>query len=100
MKRTGTSKSSDPEQVGRPFAVNDERPSLWERIFFGNVSSGQLSQFCRQFAAFLEAGVDIFKSLNSLEKQFGRTAALKPALALDSDEDPRRLDPRRGHARR
>ena len=49
-------------------------PTLWERIAFGSVSSGQLAMFCRQFAAYLSAGVDITKSLSSLESQFARTA--------------------------
>ena len=46
----------------------------WERILFGRVSSGQLAQFCRQFGAYLDAGVDLIKALASLEKQFERTA--------------------------
>ena len=33
-------------------------PTWWERILFGRVSSGQLAQFCRQFASYLDAGVD------------------------------------------
>ena len=49
-------------------------PGWWERIFFGRVSSGQLAQFSRQFAAYLNAGVDISRALASLEKQFGGTA--------------------------
>jgi type II secretory pathway component PulF len=49
-------------------------PSWWERIFFGRVSAGQLGLFCRQFAAYLDAGVDLIKALASLERQFGRTA--------------------------
>jgi type II secretory pathway component PulF len=49
-------------------------PKLWERIFFGRVSTGQLAQFSRQFASYLNAGVDILRALGSLEKQFGRTA--------------------------
>jgi type IV pilus assembly protein PilC len=49
-------------------------PSTFERIFFGSVSSGQLATFCRQFAAYLNAGVDISKALVSLQKQFAMTA--------------------------
>jgi type IV pilus assembly protein PilC len=49
-------------------------PSWYERILFGRVSAGQLAQFCRQFGAYLHAGVDFSKSLSSLEKQFARTA--------------------------
>ena len=43
------------------------------------MSTGQLAQFCRQFAAYLNAGVDITKSLSSLERQFSGTA-LGPIL--------------------
>ena len=45
-------------------------PGLAERIFFGRVGSGQLATFCRQFAAYLNAGVDISKALGNLQKQF------------------------------
>ena len=51
----------------------------WERIFFGSVSSGQLAQFCRQFASYLHAGVDYNRTLSSLEKQFARSP-LGPAV--------------------
>lgn len=56
-----------------------EGPKWFERILFGRVSSGQLAQFCRQFAAYLSAGVDLTRTLSSLEKQFGGTA-LAPVL--------------------
>jgi len=49
-------------------------PTLWERIVFGRVSSGQLAQFSRQFASYLNAGVDILRALGSLERQFSGTA--------------------------
>ena len=51
----------------------------WERIFFGTVSSGQLAQFCRQFASYLHAGVDYNRTLSSLQKQFARSP-LGPAV--------------------
>jgi type II secretory pathway component PulF len=47
---------------------------LWERILFGRVSSGQLAAFCRQFSAYLNAGVDISKALAGLQEQFAHTA--------------------------
>jgi len=56
-----------------------EGPRLWERILFGRVSSGQLAQFCRQFAAYLHAGVDLNRTLSSLEEQF-RSTALGPVI--------------------
>jgi type IV pilus assembly protein PilC len=49
-------------------------PSWWERILFGSVGSGQLATFCRQFAAYQNAGVDISKSLANLGKQFAGTS--------------------------
>ena len=49
-------------------------PTWYERILFGSVSSGQLAAFCRQFGAYLHAGVDINKTLASLQTQFSRTA--------------------------
>jgi len=54
-------------------------PTWWERIFFGRVSTGQLAVFCRQFAAYLNAGVDIGKAVSSLQTQFSATA-LGPVL--------------------
>ena len=54
-------------------------PKWWERIFFGRVSSGQLAQFCRQFASYLNAGVDYSRTFSSLEKQFAGSA-LGPAV--------------------
>ena len=44
------------------------------------MSTGQLAQFCRQFASYLSAGIDFLRALSSLEKQFARTA-LGPILA-------------------
>lgn len=51
-----------------------EPPGLWERFLYGRVGSGQLANFCRQLAAYLNAGVDFQKALGSLQKQFDRTA--------------------------
>jgi type II secretory pathway component PulF len=79
-KRAGASPS--PSQApARPAAQRIEPlepvpagPSWWERIVFGRASSGQLALYCRQFAAYLDAGVDLLKTLTSLERQFTRTA--------------------------
>ena len=72
-----------------------------ERIFFGRVSSGQLATFCRQFAAYLDAGVDIIKALASLQKQFARTA-LGPVIGRIAAGRPARrcVSPRPSHASR
>jgi len=53
-------------------------PKWYERILFGRASSGQLAQFCRQFASYLNAGVDYQRSLSSLGQQFQRTALGPP----------------------
>jgi type II secretory pathway component PulF len=54
-------------------------PKLFERVLFGRVSSTHLASFCRQFAAYGDAGVDLIRSLQSLQGQFARTA-LGPIL--------------------
>ncbi len=75
------------ESYGGGFEVPASGPTLWERILFGRVSTGQLAQFCRQFAAYLNAGVDINRSLSSLNKQFSRYGAGAdpgPGAAFDS----------------
>ncbi len=59
---------------GGKFETPAKGPTLWERILFGRVSTGQLAQFCRQFASYLGAGVDFNRSLSSLQKQFTGTA--------------------------
>ena len=69
---TGAGEGVKPERV-------PEGPGWWERIFFGRVGAGHLALFCRQFAAYLNAGVDLIKALSSLEQQFARTA-LGPVL--------------------
>ena len=59
--------------------IAEPGPKWYERIVFGSVSSGQLAQFCRQFASYLNAGVDYDRSLSSLAKQFQATG-LGPVL--------------------
>jgi type IV pilus assembly protein PilC len=49
-------------------------PNLFERVVWGKVSTGHLAIFCRQYAAYLSAGVDQIKALDSLQKQFARSA--------------------------
>ncbi len=73
--RTGkskTSRSRSPKsQLGGPGRI--------ERLVLGSVGSGHLAAFCRQFANYQDAGVDLLKSLASLESQFQSTA-LGPVL--------------------
>ncbi|MDG3003024.1 type II secretion system F family protein [Paludisphaera mucosa] len=54
--------------------VVEPGPKWYERILFGRVSSGQLSQFCRQFGSYLNAGVDYDRALSSLGRQYQGTA--------------------------
>jgi type IV pilus assembly protein PilC len=49
-------------------------PNLVERIIFGRVGTGHLAQFCRQFGSYLDAGVPILRTLESLQAQFAKTA--------------------------
>lgn len=49
-------------------------PGWGERILYGSVGSGQLAVFCRQFAAYANAGVDYHRALVSLQEQFSSTA--------------------------
>jgi type II secretory pathway component PulF len=58
----------------------DGGPNWFERIVFGSVSSGHLATFCGQFARYQDAGVDLLRSLSSLQKQFARTA-MGPVIA-------------------
>jgi type IV pilus assembly protein PilC len=78
-KPRGSKKTKPLNPLAENFEQPVSGPSWWERILLGKVSTGQLAQFCRQFAAYLNAGVDITKSLSSLERQFSGTA-LGPIL--------------------
>ena len=71
------SKTPGPYDRPEKFEVPVGGPSWWERIMFGRISSGQLSQFCRQFSAYLNAGVDITRALSSLEKQNSGTPSAR-----------------------
>jgi type IV pilus assembly protein PilC len=75
----GSKKSASKNPLGEKFEKPAGGPTWWERILLGRVSTGQLAQFCRQFATYLSAGVDFTKSLSSLERQFSGTA-LGPIL--------------------
>ena len=75
--KTGRARTSEGYPGG--YEVPAGGPTLWERILFGRVSTGQLAQFCRQFASYLNAGIDFVRALSSLERQFNGTA-LGPIL--------------------
>src|SRR6185312_2255410 len=77
-----TKKSTSKLAAGRPLDEPDKfarGPSWSERILFGSVGTANLAQFCRQFGAYLDAGVDLLKALSSLEKQF-KSKALGPVI--------------------
>jgi type IV pilus assembly protein PilC len=78
-KSRGSKKQGGVNPLAEKFEAPVGGPTWWERILFGSVSTGQLAQFCRQFGSYLQAGVDINKSLSSLERQFSGTA-LGPIL--------------------
>jgi type IV pilus assembly protein PilC len=73
-RRSSASRPADRGLSDPPARVEGGGPSWAERIFFGRVGSGHLMLFCRQAAAYLDAGVDLLKALSSLETQFARTA--------------------------
>ncbi len=52
----------------------DKAGTLTERVLFGRISSGLLSQYCRQFGVYLNAGVALTRVFDSLSKQFKATA--------------------------
>ncbi|MDR3634577.1 MAG: type II secretion system F family protein [Isosphaeraceae bacterium] len=64
---------AQPRALDAPERV-PEGPKWAERIFFGRVGTAQLAVFCRQLAAYLDAGVDVVKALRGLEQQFARSA--------------------------
>lgn len=67
----GSSSHSRPK--GEPREA-EGGPGFFERVVFGRVSAGHLATFCRQAAAYLDAGVDLGRALAALQKQFARTA--------------------------
>jgi type IV pilus assembly protein PilC len=71
--RPGAAKKA-PDKPSREPKPEAGGPNWFERILFGRVSTKHLATFSRQFAAYLQAGVDLIRSLDSLEKQFSRTA--------------------------
>ncbi len=101
----GASKPGGSNAWEAPTAQAAEAPNWWERWMFGSVSPGQLSAFCRQFASYLDAGVDLKRAVSNLQDQYSRTA-LGPALgrlgqairrgdglAEAMARDPRTFDP-------
>ena len=46
----------------------------WYRRPFGRVAIEHLMNFCRQFASYLDAGINLYPALESLRRQYERTA--------------------------
>src|ERR1700690_1531596 len=71
--KSGTGTAKTKRSIDDPKPVYGG-PNWLERIVYGKVSSGHLATFCGQFARYQEAGVDLLRSLSSLQKQFSKTA--------------------------
>lgn len=84
-------KSKSEIDPDNPRPILSQGPTLLERILFGSVGSGLLAAFCRQFGAYLDAGIDLFRALSALEKQFARTAlgpvVRRIALSIRAGDD-------------
>jgi type IV pilus assembly protein PilC len=83
-RSTGRAAAGPSDNPGRATQSDEGRgdrsgPTMFERVLFGSIGSGQLALFSRQFGSYMEAGVDLMKSLANLRKQFSRTA-LGPVL--------------------
>jgi type IV pilus assembly protein PilC len=48
--------------------------SRWYQRTFGHVAVGHLVNFSRQFATYLDAGINLYRALESLRRQYERTA--------------------------
>ncbi len=46
----------------------------WYQRGFGHVAIGHLVNFCRQFASYLDAGINLYPALESLRRQYELTA--------------------------
>jgi type II secretory pathway component PulF len=49
-------------------------PRWYQRRLFGRIDTTQIVNFCRQFANYLDAGVNVNRTLESLRRQYERTA--------------------------
>jgi type II secretory pathway component PulF len=48
--------------------------SRWYQRGFGRVADNHLVNFCRQFAAYLDAGINLYRAMESLRRQYEWTA--------------------------
>ena len=48
--------------------------SRWYQRGFGRVAVKHLVNFCRQFASYLDAGINLYRAMESLRRQYERTA--------------------------
>lgn len=77
--RRAASPAADDLGADRLLKSDPGAPRGIDKFVFGSVSAGQLGVFCRQLAAYQEAGVDLRKSLRNLSTQFAHSP-LGPAL--------------------
>jgi type II secretory pathway component PulF len=70
-----------PRQGGPavPSRVSEEPPATigktpWYQRGFGHVPLKHLVNFCRQFAAYLDAGINLYRAMESLRRQYQWTA--------------------------
>jgi type II secretory pathway component PulF len=69
-----------PHQVETTVARRTPEPSgeigesKWYQRGFGHVPSKHLVNFSRQFAAYLDAGINLYRAMESLRRQYQRTA--------------------------
>jgi type II secretory pathway component PulF len=67
-------------QPARPRRSSSEPPAAirkarwYQRIFLGRVQTQHLVNFCRQFASYLDAGINLYRAMESLRRQYERTA--------------------------
>jgi type II secretory pathway component PulF len=66
-------------QTAGPRRITTEPPATigkasWYRRAFGRVATKHLVNFCRQFTTYLDAGINLYPALESLRRQYERTA--------------------------
>lgn len=79
--RPGPDDEPAPPRPARPRRSIADEPTpdrgggtLVERVRFGRVNSGLMATFCRQFSVYLNSGVALTTTLDSLAKQYKGTA--------------------------
>ena len=73
--------------------------SRWYQRAFGRVAVKHLVNFCRQFASYLDAGINLYRAIESLRRQYEWTVAragdrATPTRGASGPEFDRRDEPR------